>query len=229
MPPKNPLSSTLISRRERLAGAGLCVLVDGGVSAAACGELVAAIAAGGAGLIQLRDKTLDDASLLARATAAVVAARRHGALLIINDRPDIAVAAGADGVHLGEEDLPVWAARRVVGSGRLIGRTAHTPDEARAAVNDAADYLGVGPCFPSETKAFEAFAPRPFLQAVVEEIDLPTFAIGGITAERLAEVLALGLSRVAVGAAVTRAVDPAEAVQALLRQLSASEATRRDP
>lgn len=220
---------TLISRRERLAGARLCVLVDGGASVAACGEQVAAIAAAGVGLIQLRDKTLDDAALLARATAAVAAARRHGALLIINDRPDIAVAAGADGVHLGEADLPVWAARRVVGSSRLIGRTAHALAEARAAVGDAADYLGVGPCFPSETKAFEVFAPLPFLQAVVAEIDLPTFAIGGITCERLAELLAIGLSRVAVGAAVTRAADPAAAVLALLRQLPASDATRSDP
>lgn len=202
------------------------MLVDGSASAAACGQLVAAIAAAGAGLIQLRDKTLDDATLLGRASAAVAAARRCGTLLIINDRPDIAVAAGADGVHLGEEDLPVWAARRVVGSGRLIGRTAHTPEEARAAVADAADYLGVGPCFPSETKSFAAFAPRPFLQALVEEIDLPTFAIGGITAERLAEVRSLGLSRVAVGAAVTRAENPAAAVQALLRQLHAGNATR---
>lgn len=224
MPLKTPLS-----RREQLAAAGLCVLVDGGASPAACGEQVAVIAAAGAGLIQLRDKTLDDAALLARATAAVAAARRHGALLIINDRPDIAVAAGADGVHLGDEDLPVWAARRVVGPGRLIGRTAHTLAEARAAVSDAADYLGVGPCFPSETKAFEAFAPQTFLQAVAKEIGLPTFAIGGITPERLAEVVAIGLARVAVGAAVTRAADPAAAVRALLRHLPASDATRQDP
>lgn len=208
--PQNPL----ISRRERLAAARLCVLVDGGSSVAACAEQVAVIAAAGAGLIQLRDKSLDDATLLERAIAAVGAARRHGALLVVNDRPDIAVAAAADGVHLGAGDLPVLAARRVVGSARLIGRTAHSFAEATAAMADAADYLGIGPCFPSDTKTFASFAPRDFLQAVAAEIALPAFAIGGITPQRLPELAALGLTRVAVAAGVTKAPDPAAAVAA---------------
>ncbi len=211
---------TLVSRRERLAQARLCVLVEGEASAAACAEQVAAIAAAGADLIQLRDKSLEDAALLERAIAAVAAARRHGALLVINDRPDIAVAAAADGVHLGEQDMPVLAARRVVGSSRLIGRTAHTIEEARAALRDAADYLGVGPCFPSGTKAFETFAPQAFLEAVVNEAELPAFAIGGIEPQRIAQLRALGLSRVAVASAVTRADDPAAAVASLLAALS---------
>lgn len=210
---------TLVSRRERLAQARLCVLVEGGASAAACAEQVAAIAAAGAELIQLRDKNLDDAGLLERAIAAVAVARRHGALLVINDRPDIAVAAAADGVHLGERDMPVLAARRVVGSSRLVGRTAHTIEEARAALRDAADYLGVGPCFPSGTKAFETFAPQTFLEAVVSEAEVPTFAIGGIELQRIAQLRALGLSRVAVASAVTRADDPAAAVASLLAAL----------
>jgi thiamine-phosphate pyrophosphorylase len=219
---------TLLSRRDRLAAARLCVLVDGGDSAESCAQQVAAVAAAGAGLIQLRDKKLSDAALLERAIAAVAAARRHGALLVVNDRPDIAVASAADGVHLGEDDLPVLAARRVVGSARLIGRTAHTPAEAHAAVSTAADYLGVGPCFPSDTKAFETFAPRAFLEEVAREIDLPSFAIGGITAERIGDLLALGLSRVAVGASVTRAADPRVAVQELLHHLGGPPATPTD-
>jgi thiamine-phosphate pyrophosphorylase len=210
---------TLVSRRERLSQARLCVLVAGGPSAAACAEQVAAIAAAGAELIQLRDKNLDDAALLERAIAAVAVARRYGALLVINDRPDIAVAAAADGVHLGERDMPVLAARRVVGSSRLVGRTAHTIEEARAALRDAADYLGVGPCFPSGTKAFEAFAPQTFLEAVVSEAEVPAFAIGGIEPQRIAQLRALGLSRVAVASAVTRADDPAAAVASLLAAL----------
>ena len=210
---------TLVSRRERLSQARLCVLVAGGPSSAACAEQVAAIAAAGAELIQLRDKNLDDAALLERAIAAVAVARRYGALLVINDRPDIAVAAAADGVHLGERDMPVLAARRVVGSSRLVGRTAHTIEEARAALRDAADYLGVGPCFPSGTKAFEAFAPQTFLDAVVSEAEVPAFAIGGIEPQRIAQLRALGLSRVAVASAVTRADDPAAAVASLLAAL----------
>ncbi len=219
---------TPLSRRDRLGFSQLCVLVDGGESADACGRQVAAVAAAGAGLIQLRDKKLGDAALLERAIAAVAAARRHGALLVINDRPDIAVAAAADGVHLGEDDLPVLAARRVVGSAKLIGRTAHTLAEAEAAVRDAADYIGVGPCFPSDTKAFAAFAPRKFLQDVARSIELPAFAIGGITADRIEELVVLGLSRIAVGASVTKAADPAEAVQQLLRRLRVAQAMPAD-
>lgn len=213
----------LFSRRERLANARLCVLVDGMDSAAACARQVASLAAAGAGLIQLRDKSLDDAALLERAIAAVAAARRHDALLVINDRPDIAVAAAADGVHLGEHDLPVLAARRVVGSSRIVGRTAHTIDEARAAACDAADYLGVGPCFPSDTKSFDTFAPREFLAAVSREVVLPAFAIGGILPERIAELRAIGLTRVAVASAVTRSSDPAAAVKAILEELADSQ------
>ena len=219
---------TPLSRRDRLGFSQLCVLVDGGESADACGRQVAAVAAAGAGLIQLRDKKLGDAALLERAIAAVAAARRHGALLVINDRPDIAVAAAADGVHLGEDDLPVLAARRIVGSAKLIGRTAHTLAEAEAAVRDAADYIGVGPCFPSDTKAFAAFAPRNFLQDVARSIELPAFAIGGITAHRIEELVVLGLSRIAVGASVTKAADPAEAVQQLLGRLRVAQAMPAD-
>jgi thiamine-phosphate pyrophosphorylase len=212
----------LVSRRERLANARLCVLVDGGVSTAACERQVAALAAAGVGLIQLRDKSLDDAALLERAIAAVAVARRHDALLVINDRPDIAVASAADGVHLGEHDLPVLAARRVVGSSRIVGRTAHTIEEARAAVHDAADYLGVGPCFPSDTKSFDTFAPREFLAAVSRNVALPAFAIGGILPERIAELRAIGLTRVAVASAVTRSSDPVAAVRAILAALADS-------
>jgi thiamine-phosphate pyrophosphorylase len=207
-------------RRQRLAGTTLCVLVDGGSSAEACGRLVSKLAAAGVGMIQLREKSPDDAALLARAQAAVGAARPHGTLVIVNDRADIAFAADADGVHLGEHDLPVADARRLLGEDRLIGRTAHTLEEAVAAHRSGADYLGVGPCFPSDTKAFAAFAPREFLAAVAREIPLPSFAIGGITLDRLPQVLLLGLTRVAVAAGVTAATDPVAAVVAYLRGLA---------
>ena len=176
MPPK-----TLVSRRERLAQARLCVLVEGGASAAACAEQVAAIAAAGAELIQLRDKNLDDAALLERAIAAVAVARRHGALLVINDRPDIAVAAAADGVHLGERDMPVLAARRVVGSSRLVGRTAHTIEEARAALRDAADYLGVGPCFPAAPKRLKPSLRRRSLRLWSARLRFPPLRSVGLS------------------------------------------------
>lgn len=207
-------------RRARLHEARLCVLIDGSESAEACGRQVATLAAAGVRFFQLRAKSLDDASLLARAIAAVKAARESGGLLVINDRVDIAVAADADGVHLGEHDLPPAAARQLLGTARLVGRTAHSLAEAAAARAAGADYLGVGPCFPSVTKTFAGFATPQFLASVARELPLPAFAIGGIDAARLPDVLATGLSRVAVASAVTAAADPAAAAAALLALLA---------
>jgi thiamine-phosphate pyrophosphorylase len=137
-------------------------------------------------------------------------------LCIINDRSDIAAAVHADGVHLGQEDLGVKDARAIVGPRMLIGVSTHNIDQARAAVLDGANFLGAGPTFPSQTKKFEIFAGLDFLREVAAEIRLPTFAIGGITADNLPDVLATGISRVAVGAAVTAANNPGSAARSLL-------------
>jgi thiamine-phosphate pyrophosphorylase len=138
---------------------------------------------------------------------------------IINDRADIAVAADADGVHVGQEDLPVKEVRTIVGMRMLIGVSTHSIEQARAAVLDGANYLGAGPTFASQTKSFEAFAGLDFLRSVSAEIRLPTFAIGGITAVNLPDVLATGISRVAVGSAITGTVEPASAARELLGML----------
>jgi len=209
-------------RLARLDAARLCVLIDGGDSAEACGRQVAMLAAAGVRFFQLRAKSLDDASLLTRAVAAVAAARESGGLVVVNDRADVAVAADADGVHLGTHDLPLAAARQLLGTARLLGRTAHSFAEAAAARAAGADYLGVGPCFPSPTKTFAGFATPEFLASVARELPLPAFAIGGIDAARLPDVLATGLSRVAVASAVTTAADPATAAAALLAELAAA-------
>ena len=117
----------------------------------------------------------------------------------------MAAIVDADGVHFGQEDLSVKDARAIVGTRMLIGVSTHNIDQARAAVLDGANYLGAGPTFPSQTKAFDDFAGLDYLREVAAEIRLPTFAIGGITADNLPEVLAAGITRVAVGAAVTEA------------------------
>jgi thiamine-phosphate pyrophosphorylase len=111
----------------------------------------------------------------------------------------------------------------VIGPRGLLGRTAHDLDEARIAVLEGADYLGVGPCFPSSTKSFESFAPAEFLVGVAREIRLPTFAIGGITLDRLEQITALGYRRVAVASAVTSAADPAAAAAAFIERLRPQE------
>jgi thiamine-phosphate pyrophosphorylase len=188
-------------------------------------------------MIQLRDKRLDDRELLGRARQLVALAHDcdhtrpqfpapRGAdphspfpLAIINDRVDIAAAADADGVHVGQEDLPTNEVRTIVGTRMLIGVSTHNIEQARAAVLDGANYLGAGPTFPSPTKSFEAFAGLDYLSAVSAEIRLPTFAIGGITAKNLPDVLASGITRVAVGSAITSADEPASAARELLSML----------
>jgi thiamine-phosphate pyrophosphorylase len=213
----------------RLAGVALCVLVDGRPDAASFERLVEQLCEAGVRMMQLRDKHLSTPDLVDRARRAVAIARRRSAseaLVVINDRADVAVAVGAAGVHVGATDLPVAAARRVVGPDVLVGRTAHSLDEARAAAADGADYLGIGPCFSSPTKSFAAFAPREFLAGVVRELALPAFAIGGVTLDRLDELTALGIRRVAVSAAVIDAADPGAAAAAFIDRLAALQPER---
>ena len=216
------LLATAVRARDRLGAARLCVLVDGRADGREFSRLVESLLEAGVRMLQLRDKELDAARLAERARAAVAIARRRlpdgGATIIVNDRADVAVATDADGVHVGARDLPVPAARRVVGPRRLVGRTAHDLTEARAAVDEGADYLGVGPCFPTTTKRFAAFAPPEFLRAIPREIGLPAFAIGGITLERLDELAAAGIDRLAVASAVTGAADPAAAAAAIIER-----------
>ena len=207
----------------RLDGVRLCVLVDGRESEAAFVTLLASLLEAGVRMIQLRDKSLATPELLSRARRAVAVARPFGAIVIVNDRVDVALAAGAGGVHVGENDLPTRDARRLLGPDRLLGRTAHSMEELRAAVADGADYLGVGPCFESQTKAFGSFADRAFLAEAATATALPVFAIGGVGVDRLDELASLGFHRVAVASAVTAAADPASSSVMFLRRLAEAD------
>lgn len=210
--------------RDRLAGISLCVLIDGRADLADFERLVATLVEAGVRMFQIRDKALGMPTLAVRVERALAIARRHATtdqtLVIVNDRADLAAAVGADGVHGGADDLPTALARRVIGPAALLGRTAHALAEARAAAADGADYLGIGPCFPSATKSFGEYASPDFLRTVSAEISLPAFAIGGVTLERLHELAALGVTRVAVAAAVTGARDPAAAATAIIERLA---------
>ncbi len=196
----------LLDSRDRLATARLCVLIDGRDDDDEFATLVNALIAGGADMLQLRDKSLDDRTLLARARQLVDLTRDSGVIAVVNDRVDVVVAARADGVHLGQDDLSVSAARRVAGPEMLIGVSTHNIGQARQAVLDGADYLGAGPVFPSRTKSIERLAGLNYLAEVAVEIKLPAFAIGGIDANNIDRVLATGFSRVAV----SRAASPSE-------------------
>jgi thiamine-phosphate pyrophosphorylase len=204
---------------ERLAEARLCVLIDAGPSAEALRRLVESLLSVGVPMIQLRDKQLNDRQLLARARLTREMTRAGAALFIMNDRPDLAVLSGADGVHLGQGDVSVKDARRILGPDGLVGVSTHSLDQARQAVLDGANYIGVGPTFPSGTKSFSEFTGPELLRAVSAEIRLPAIAIGGITAENLSQVLAAGFTRAAVQGAVAGASNPAAAAAALLKAL----------
>ena len=203
--------------RERLFDQRLYLLVTASACQAGCEPVVRAAMTAGVKLIQMREKTLPDRELVSQARRLRAWTRDADALLIVNDRPDIAVLAEADGVHLGQDELTVSDARRIVGPDRLIGVSAHTIEQARQAVLDGADYLGVGPTFPSGTKSFESFAGLKFLREVAAEITLPWFAIGGIDTNNLAAVLEAGASRIAVSGAILTATDPHAATSDLLR------------
>jgi len=170
--------------------------------------------------VQLRvkdpaDRALDAGPLLQLTRQAVAICRPRGVAVVVNDRPDVALAAGADGVHLGPGDLPVREARRIVGAQLLIGASAASLPDARAARDDGADYCGVGPMFPSVTKAKPLRGGPDWLREYLAWNPLPHLAIGGITPATLPTLLAAGARGVAVAASITAAPDPAAAARAI--------------
>ncbi|HEX5244719.1 MAG TPA: thiamine phosphate synthase [Tepidisphaeraceae bacterium] len=185
-------------------------------------ETVEQAIAGGANCIQLREKDLDGGELLMRAKQLVALCRKHGVLSIINDRPDLAILSDADGVHVGQEDLPADQVRKLIGRGKIVGVSTHCMEQARKAVLDGADYIGVGPFFRSATKPRD-FLPGPaYAREVASSIGIPAVAIAGITAQNVDEVLESGLKAVAVSSAVIAADNVRGATEALKKKLAGS-------
>jgi len=201
---------------DRLRDARLYLLIDGRPSPEEFERLARGLVEAGVHAIQFRDKRRTDRELLARARLLREITADTATLFIMNDRSDLAALSRADGVHVGQEELSVKDARSIVGPEALIGVSTHSIEQARQAVLEGANYLGVGPIFPSGTKHFEKFPGLDLLSQVAAEIRLPAFAIGGITAENLPEVLATGMTRVAVSRAITAADNPADAARLLL-------------
>lgn len=215
--------------QQRLKSVQLYVLLDGDTDEIVFAGRLKALIAAGVHAIQLRDKSLDDRSLLTRARLAralileTAADAQTRPLLIVNDRPGLAFLARADGVHVGQNELTVHDARQIVGPNMLIGVSTHTLEQARQAVLDGANYIGCGPTFPSATKHFDNFPGPAFLTEVAAEISLPAFAIGGITLENLPQVLATGFTRVAVSSAITGNSNRAAATASFLDALNKSQ------
>ena len=218
--------------RSRLLRARLYLCTDARRERGDLAEFADAALAGGVDIIQLRDKgsvgeqrfgPLEARGELAALEMLADTARRHGALLAVNDRADIARAAGADVLHLGQDDLPLPVARDIVGSSTLIGRSTHDADQAARALSEDVDYFCVGPCWPTPTKPGRPAAGLDLVRAAATSgADKPWFAIGGIDEHRLPEVLEAGARRVVVARAITGADDPQAAAQRLSAAIAAA-------
>jgi thiamine-phosphate pyrophosphorylase len=202
----------LEAAQDKLADVKLYVLLDGRSSATNFEQLVRQLVSAGVDAIQLRDKQLNDRELVQRAKLLRQLTHESDCLFVMNDRPDLALLAAADGVHVGQDELTVRDVRSVVGPDMLIGVSTHTLAQAEQAVLDGAQYIGCGPTFASRTKSFPDFAGLEFLRQVSQRIRLPAFAIGGINLANLPQVLQTGFRRVAMQHAIVTASDPAAVI-----------------
>lgn len=203
--------------RARLADARLYLCTDARTERGDLAAFLDAVLGAGVDVVQLRDKGLEAAAELDHLAVVADACRRHGALLAVNDRADIAHAAGADILHLGQDDLPVPAARAIVGDEMIIGRSCHAETEVdQAAADPGADYFCTGPVWPTPTKPGRHAPGLPLVRyAAGSGTDRPWFAIGGIDPANLDQVLAAGARRIVVVRALTEAPDPAAAAAGL--------------
>ncbi|MEK0193424.1 MULTISPECIES: thiamine phosphate synthase [Microcoleus] len=181
--------------------------------------VVEAALQGGLTLVQYRDKTSDDAVKLDNVRKLCELCHRYDALLIVNDRVDLAIAADADGVHLGQQDLPVAEARKLLGPGRTIGRSTTNAQEMQRAIEEGADYIGVGPVYSTPTKPDKQAAGLDYVRYAAAKSPIPWFAIGGIDINNLDEVLNAGASRVAVVRSIMEAEQPTLVTQFFISQL----------
>ena len=182
-------------------------------------EVVETLLKAGVTCVQLREKEAEDAFILQEAQELKVLCHRYGVPFLVNDRPDLAQAVGADGVHVGQEDTGLTEARNLLGPNALLGGSAHTVEEALAAQAAGADYLGCGAVFGSGTKHNVSQMPLETLTAICQAVDIPVVAIGGVRLDNLPLLADTGIAGVAVISGLFAADDKTEAAQAFLRKL----------
>jgi thiamine-phosphate pyrophosphorylase len=212
-------------RRARLAAARLYLvcgsLPDGSSAEAALGDLLRGAIAGGVDIVQLREKHLPDEELVAVANATRALCERLGALLIVNDRPLVAREVGADGVHVGQDDMPVAEVRELVGPELLIGLSTHSPDEVDAVDAELLDYIGVGPVHATPTKPGRPAVGLELVRYATAHAPVPFFAIGGIDTANAPEAITAGARRLCVMRAIAAAEEPERAARELRGLLDA--------
>lgn len=222
------------SRRARLETARLYLVCDARPGGRPLSEVLHAAIDGGVDVVQLREKQLADEELTAVAHAAQALCSQLGALFVVDDRPHVALRAGADGIHVGQEDMPVEQVRQIVGRDMLVGLSTHAPSEIDAAVprgrdgSPHVDYIGVGPVHATPTKPGRSAVGVELLAYAAAHARVPFFAIGGLSEHNLAEALAAGARRVCVLRAIADAPDPRLAAAGLRAALSRGDAPAHD-
>jgi thiamine-phosphate pyrophosphorylase len=205
-------------RPERLRSARLYL-----VCAAETDDFLHRVLGAGVDVVQLRIKDADEDAIVAAGQRFARAAAAHGALFILNDRPDLVAVIGADGVHVGQDDMAVPAARAILGPDRLIGLSTHSPAQVDAAAALEVDYIGVGPVHATPTKPGRAAVGLELVGYAAEHASVPFFAIGGISPENVDAVRSAGAERIAVVRALTEAPDPGQAARRLRQAIPAPE------
>jgi thiamine-phosphate pyrophosphorylase len=204
-----------LDRHERLRSAHLYLVCDEQPD-----DFLTAVLGAGVDIVQLRMKDASDGAIVAAGRRFGRAAAAHGALFIINDRPDLVAATGADGVHVGQDDTPVADARAILGPDRLLGLSTHSPSQIDAAARAGVDYIGVGPVHATPTKPGRPAVGLELVRCAAESATIPFFAIGGISPANVAAVHDAGADRIAVVRALTEASDPARAARVLREAVS---------
>ena len=209
-----------MSAAEQLARVGLYLITDSRPALEPFEAFLEAAIAGGVGMVQLRDRELEDCELLRVATRAARVCAKLQIPFIVNDRADIAQASGADGVHLGQTDLPPATARRILGHKAIIGLSTHSPEQIDAAEREPVDYIGVGPIHATPTKPGRPAVGSELIRYASAHCSRPFFAIGGLEPSNVADVTAAGGRAVSVLRYVSRARDPRTAAREIVAALS---------
>ncbi|MFQ5964561.1 MAG: thiamine phosphate synthase [Candidatus Scalinduaceae bacterium] len=196
-----------MTKQESLCNVRLYVLISSNLAAKSVKETAELVINGGADAIQLREKTISDGEFISLAREIHDITIKNRTLLIINDRINVAMEVNADGVHLGQHDISISEARDIIGNEKIIGISTHSLVQARNAQKGGADYVAIGPIYPTKTKKHEPHVGITVLQEVAKEITIPIIAIGGITLENLDEVLNAGITGVAVCSAIISSKD----------------------